>query len=108
MFSGPDPNSAYLDIQAGSGGTEAQDWAEMLLRMYLRWGESHDFEPEVMEVSEGVQPLSKVQRFEWKESTPLGGCVLKPNLTHKLVRSLRLIQVIVATHHSHLFSFHRN
>ena len=54
MFSGEmDPNSAYLDIQAGSGGTEAQDWAEMLLRMYLRWGESHGFKTEVMEVSEG-------------------------------------------------------
>ena len=54
MFSGDmDPNSAYLDIQAGSGGTEAQDWAEMLLRMYLRWGESHGFKTEVMEVSEG-------------------------------------------------------
>ena len=54
MFSGEmDPNSAYLDIQAGSGGTGAQDWAEMLLRMYLRWGESHGFKTEVMEVSEG-------------------------------------------------------
>jgi peptide chain release factor 2 len=40
MFSGEmDANNAFLDIQAGSGGTEAQDWAEMLLRMYLRWGE---------------------------------------------------------------------
>ena len=41
MFAGEmDPNNAYVDIQAGSGGTEAQDWAEMLLRMYLRWGEN--------------------------------------------------------------------
>ncbi len=54
MFSGQmDSNSAYLDVQAGSGGTEAQDWAEMLLRMYLRWGEAHGFKTEVMEVSEG-------------------------------------------------------
>jgi len=54
MFSGKmDPNSAYLDIQAGSGGTEAQDWAEMLLRMYLRWGETKGFAVEVMEVSPG-------------------------------------------------------
>lgn len=54
MFSGDmDPNNAYIDIQSGSGGTEAQDWAEMLLRMYLRWGESHDFKTEVMEMSEG-------------------------------------------------------
>ncbi len=48
-----DPNNAFLDIQAGSGGTEAQDWAEMLLRMYLRWGEDHGFKTELMEVSPG-------------------------------------------------------
>ena len=54
MFSGEmDPNSAFLDIQAGSGGTEAQDWADMLLRMYLRWGESRGFKTEVMELSDG-------------------------------------------------------
>ena len=54
MFSGEmDPSNAYLDIQAGSGGTEAQDWANMLLRMYLRWGERHGFKTELMEVSEG-------------------------------------------------------
>jgi len=54
MFSGEmDPNSAFLDIQAGSGGTEAQDWAEMLLRMYLRWGDSKGFKTELMEVSGG-------------------------------------------------------
>ncbi len=45
--------NAYLDIQSGSGGTEAQDWAEMLLRMYLRWGEQHGFQTELMEVSPG-------------------------------------------------------
>ena len=54
MFSGQmDANSAYMDIQSGSGGTEAQDWAEMLLRMYLRWGERHGFKTEIMEHSEG-------------------------------------------------------
>ncbi|WP_114278686.1 peptide chain release factor 2 [Thioalbus denitrificans] len=54
MFSGEmDGSNAYVDIQAGSGGTEAQDWANMLLRMYLRWGERHDFRTELMEVSEG-------------------------------------------------------
>ncbi len=54
MFSGEmDPNNAFLDIQAGSGGTEAQDWAEMLLRMYLRWGERRGFKTELMEVSPG-------------------------------------------------------
>ena len=54
MFSGEmDQNSAFLDIQSGSGGTEAQDWAEMLLRMYLRWGEKHQFKVKLMEVSAG-------------------------------------------------------
>ncbi len=54
MFSGEmDANNAFLDIQSGSGGTEAQDWAEMLLRMYLRWGEQHDFDTELIEVSPG-------------------------------------------------------
>ena len=54
MFSGEmDVNSAYLDIQSGAGGTEAQDWAEMLLRMYLRWTEAHGFKAEVIEASAG-------------------------------------------------------
>ncbi|TWH76631.1 peptide chain release factor 2 (bRF-2) [Azomonas agilis] len=54
MFSGEmDPNNAYLDIQAGSGGTEAQDWANMLLRMYLRWADKHGFDKEIVELSEG-------------------------------------------------------
>lgn len=54
MFSGKmDPCNAYLDIQSGSGGTEAQDWAEMLLRMYLRWGEHHGFNCELIECSAG-------------------------------------------------------
>ena len=54
MFSGElDPNNAFLDIQAGSGGTEAQDWASMLLRMYLRWGEARGFKTELIEESPG-------------------------------------------------------
>ena len=54
MFAGEmDPNNAFLDIQSGSGGTEAQDWAEMLLRMYLRWGERRGFNPQLLEVSSG-------------------------------------------------------
>ncbi len=54
MFAGEmDPNNAFLDIQAGSGGTEAQDWANMLLRMYLRWGERQGFKTELMEASAG-------------------------------------------------------
>ena len=54
MFSGEmDANNAYLEIQSGSGGTEAQDWASMLLRMYLRWIEAKGFKAEVLEVSDG-------------------------------------------------------
>ena len=54
MFSGEmDANNAYLDIQSGSGGTEAQDWAEMVLRMYLRWGEQKGFKTELIEASPG-------------------------------------------------------
>jgi peptide chain release factor 2 len=54
MFSNPmDAHPAYVDIQAGAGGTEAQDWAEMLLRMYLRWCERKGFETELLEVSAG-------------------------------------------------------
>jgi len=54
MFSGEmDQNNAYLDIQSGSGGTEAQDWAEMLLRMYLRWADDKGFKAELVECSAG-------------------------------------------------------
>lgn len=54
MFSGEmDSHNAFLDIQSGSGGTEAQDWAEILLRMYLRWGEAHGFKTELVEASAG-------------------------------------------------------
>ena len=54
MFSGEmDPNNAYLEIQSGSGGTEAQDWANMLLRMFLRWSDSHGFKSEITEISAG-------------------------------------------------------
>lgn len=54
MFSNPmDPNNAYVDIQSGSGGTEAQDWAEILLRMYLRWCDEKGFKAELMEASSG-------------------------------------------------------
>ncbi len=56
MFSGEmDNKHAFLDIQAGAGGTEAQDWAEMLLRMYLRWGERRGFKTELIEVSPGEE-----------------------------------------------------
>ena len=54
MFSGEhDPSDCYVDIQSGSGGTEAQDWANMMLRMYLRWADAHEFKVEITELSEG-------------------------------------------------------
>jgi peptide chain release factor 2 len=54
MFSGEmDASNAFVDIQSGAGGTEAQDWADMLLRMYLRWAESHNFKAELIEASAG-------------------------------------------------------
>ncbi|QCU89987.1 peptide chain release factor 2 [Thiomicrorhabdus sediminis] len=54
MFSGEmDANNAYLEIQSGSGGTEAQDWANMILRMYLRWADGHGFKAEITEISDG-------------------------------------------------------
>lgn len=54
MFSGEmDNQNAFLDIQSGSGGTEAQDWADMLLRMYLRWGEQHSFTVEIIDITSG-------------------------------------------------------
>lgn len=54
MFSGEmDESNAFLDIQAGAGGTEAQDWASILLRMYLRWGDRRGFQTEVVEMSDG-------------------------------------------------------
>lgn len=54
MFAGEmDANNAFIDIQSGSGGTEAQDWANMMLRMYLRWAEQQEFKAEIIELSEG-------------------------------------------------------
>ncbi|MBY8261691.1 peptide chain release factor 2 [Vibrio fluvialis] len=54
MFAGDhDSSDCYLDLQAGSGGTEAQDWTSMMLRMYLRWADAKGFKTEVIEVSEG-------------------------------------------------------
>ena len=54
MFSGDqDASNAFVDIQSGAGGTEAQDWADMILRMYLRWAEAHEFKAEIIEASAG-------------------------------------------------------
>ncbi|WP_110189462.1 peptide chain release factor 2 [Pokkaliibacter plantistimulans] len=86
MFSGEaDPNHAFLDIQAGSGGTEAQDWASMLLRMYLRWGEAKGFKTEIIEVSDGEVAgiKSATIRFEGEYAY---GWLRTETGVHRLVR----------------------
>ena len=86
MFSGEmDAANAFLDIQAGSGGTEAQDWAEMLLRMYLRWGEEHGFGTEIVEVSAGEVAgiKSATVRFEGEYAF---GWLRTETGVHRLVR----------------------
>jgi peptide chain release factor 2 len=86
MFSGEaDPNNAFLDIQAGSGGTEAQDWAEMLLRMYLRWGEQHGFKTELMEVSPGEVAGVKSATIRFEGDYAFGWLRTETGV-HRLVR----------------------
>jgi peptide chain release factor 2 len=86
MFSGEmDPSNAFLDINAGSGGTEAQDWAEMLLRMYLRWAEAHDFEAELIEVSPGE--VAGIKSATVRVSGPYAyGWLRTETGVHRLVR----------------------
>ncbi len=86
MFSGEmDPNNAFLDIQAGSGGTEAQDWAEMLLRMYLRWGERRGFKTELMEVSAGEVAGIKSATVKFEGEYAFGWLRTETGV-HRLVR----------------------
>ncbi len=86
MFSGEmDPSNAFLDIQAGSGGTEAQDWAEMLLRMYLRWGEAHGFKTELMEASPGDVAGIKSATISFKGDYAFGWLRTEIGV-HRLVR----------------------
>ncbi|CAM2730698.1 peptide chain release factor 2 [Legionella anisa] len=86
MFSGTmDDSNAYLDIQSGSGGTEAQDWAEMILRMYLRWGEQHGFEPELIECSPGDVAGIKSATIYFKGEYAFGWLRTESGV-HRLVR----------------------
>ncbi len=80
-----DPNNAYMDIQAGSGGTEAQDWAEMLLRMYLRWGEKRGFKTTLMEASAGEVAGIKSATIEFKGDYAYGWLRTETGV-HRLVR----------------------
>ncbi len=86
MFSGElDANNAFLDIQSGSGGTEAQDWANMLLRMYLRWGERRGFQTELIEVSAGE--VAGIKSATVKYTGPYAYGYLRTETgVHRLVR----------------------
>ena len=86
MFSGKmDTGNAYLDIQAGSGGTEAQDWAEMLLRMYLRWGEEHQFKTEIIELSPSEVAGIKSSTIRYQGDYAFGWLRTETGI-HRLVR----------------------
>jgi peptide chain release factor 2 len=86
MFSGEmDPNNAFLDIQSGSGGTEAQDWAEMLLRMYLRWGEAKGFKVDLMEASAGDVAGIKSATIQFQGEYAFGWLRTETGV-HRLVR----------------------
>ena len=86
MFAGEmDPNNAYLDIQSGSGGTEAQDWAEMLLRMYLRWGEDKGFKATLVEASAGEVAGLKSATIQFEGDYAFGWLRTETGV-HRLVR----------------------
>jgi peptide chain release factor 2 len=86
MFAGEmDARPCFLDIQAGSGGTEAQDWAEMLLRMYLRWAERKGWETELVEVSAGEVAGIKSATIHIKGDYAYGWCRTETGV-HRLVR----------------------
>jgi peptide chain release factor 2 len=86
MFSGEmDANNAFMDIQSGSGGTEAQDWANMLLRMYLMWGDKHGFKTEILEISEGE--VAGIKSATVKFTGPYAyGYLRTESGVHRLVR----------------------
>ncbi|QSX77548.1 peptide chain release factor 2 [Agrilutibacter solisilvae] len=86
MFSGKmDATNAFVDIQAGAGGTEAQDWAEILLRMYLRWAESRGWKAELMEVSGGDVAGIKSATFRVEGDFAYGWLKTETGV-HRLVR----------------------
>lgn len=86
MFSGEaDANNAFVDIQSGSGGTEAQDWAEMLLRQYLRWGEKRGFKTELIEASAGEVAGIKSATIKFEGEYAYGWLRTETGV-HRLVR----------------------
>ncbi|HMA99116.1 MAG TPA: peptide chain release factor 2, partial [Wenzhouxiangella sp.] len=86
MFSGEmDNRPSFIDIQAGSGGTEAQDWAEMLLRMYLRWAEQRGWKSELIEASAGDVAGIKSATIRVEGDYAFGWCRTETGV-HRLVR----------------------
>jgi peptide chain release factor 2 len=86
MFNGEmDANNAFLDIQSGSGGTEAQDWAEMMLRMYLRWGDAKGFKTSLVEVSGGDVAGIKSATIQFEGEYAFGWLRTETGV-HRLVR----------------------
>ncbi len=77
--------NAFLDIQSGSGGTEAQDWAEMLLRMYSRWGEKHDFDIEIIDITNGEVAGIKSATLKFNGKYAFGWLRTETGV-HRLVR----------------------
>jgi peptide chain release factor 2 len=80
-----DGNDAYLQVNAGAGGTEAQDWAQMLLRMYIRWAEQHDYKVTVLETSPGEEAGLKSATIEVKGPQAFGWLKTESGV-HRLVR----------------------
>jgi len=80
-----DGNDAYLEVNAGAGGTEAQDWAEMLLRMYMRWAEQHGYKAELLEASEGEQAGLKSATLRVSGPSAYGWLKTEAGV-HRLVR----------------------
>ena len=69
-----DHSDAIVGIHASEGGTESQDWAEMLLRMYLRWAEKRGYKAEVLDITPAKRPGSRAPRCRWWGSTPTATC----------------------------------
>ncbi len=80
-----DANDAYVEINAGAGGTEAQDWAEMLLRMYSRWAEKHGYKVQLMDQSEGEQAGIKSATLQVTGDNAYGWLKTEAGV-HRLVR----------------------
>lgn len=86
LFSGEaDGNDCYLEIHAGAGGTESQDWADMLLRMYLRWAETHDFKTQIVSRIDGEEVGVKSVTIKISGLNAYGWCKTESGV-HRLVR----------------------